>query len=142
MSILVVFTKLPLKIYLLRWTVQESRKESIKFDIVHFIHSTYSFDMEQTLKHCFENELSDNGHFVCLVTACDLIYWVLLKQRKQWHGEDMASESFETAEKLAQIANENDWRHEVYTQEYSIDVTEVFDPKSAPRFLNPHCEFS
>ena len=42
---------------------QESRKESIKFDFVHFIHSTYFFDMEQTLKHCFENELSDNGHF-------------------------------------------------------------------------------
>ena len=38
-------------------------QESLKFDFVHFIHSTYFFDMEQTLKHCFENELSYNGHF-------------------------------------------------------------------------------
>ena len=109
---------------------QESQRESIKFDIVHFIHSTYFLDMEQTLKHCFENELSDNGHFVCIITGCDLIYWVLLKQRTQWHGKDVASESYETAEKLVQIANENGWKHEVYTQEYSVDVTEVFDPKS------------
>ena len=59
----------------------------------------------------------------------DLIYWVLLKQKKQCHGEK-ASEGYETAEKLIQIAEENRWEHEVYTQEYSIDVTEVFDPKS------------
>ena len=41
------------------------------------------------------------------------------------------AEGYQTAEKLIQIANENGWKHEVHTQEYSIDVTEVFDPKSS-----------
>ena len=107
---------------------QGGRKESIKFDMVHFIHSTYFFDLEQTLKHCFEKKLRDKGHFVCIVAGD--VYWVSLKQRKQWQS-NVASEGYQTAEKLIQIANENGWKHEVHTQEYSIDVTEVFDPKSS-----------
>ena len=108
---------------------QGSSREPVKFDIIHFIHSIYFVDIEHTLLHCFDKDLGDKGHFVCLVGGQDLIHWVLLKQAKQWHGEK-ASESYETAEKLIQIAKENGWRHEVYTQEYTIDVTEVFDPKS------------
>ena len=108
---------------------QESQKEPIRFDIVHFMHSIYFVDVEETLLHCFEKELSDNGHLVCLVTGKDLTYSVLSKQKAHWHGKDVASE-IETAEKLIQIANENDWKHETYTEEYWIDVTEVFDPKS------------
>ena len=95
--------------------------------MVHFIHSTYFFDLEQTLKYCFEKKLRDKGHFVCIVAGDDLIYWVSLKQRKQWQG-NVASEGYQTAEKLIQIANENGWKHEVHTQEY---VTEVFHPKSS-----------
>ena len=121
---------------------QESQKEPIRFDIVHFMHSIYYVDIEQTLLHCFEKELSDKGHFVCLVNGRDLIYSVLLKQRTHWHGEDVASEIFETAEKLIQIANGNGWKYETYTDEYWIDVTEVFDPKSASRLFDAHIEFS
>ena len=109
---------------------QKSMKEPVKFDIIHFIHSIYYMDVEQTLRYCFKKELSDGGVFVFMVQCPDLLYWILLKQRKHWHGEEVASETYETAEKLIQIANENGWKHEVYTQEYSIDVTEVFVPKS------------
>ena len=111
---------------------QKCKKDTMRFDIVHFIHSIYFFESEQTLHYCFEKELSDKGHFVCIVANGDLIYWVLLKQRKPWHGKNVASEApeIETAEKLIQIANQNGWKHEVYTQEYPIDVTEVFDAQS------------
>ena len=108
---------------------QKSMKKPVKFDIVHFIHSIYYVDVEQTLRYCFEKELSDKGHFVCMVACRDLIYWIASKQRKHWHGEK-ASETLEIGEKLIQIARENGWKHEVYTQEYTIDVTEVFDPES------------
>ena len=108
---------------------QKSQKEPVKFDIVHFMQSIYYVDIEQILLHCFDKELGDKGCFVCLVDGHDLMYWVLLKQKKQWHGEK-ASETYETAEKLIQIAKENGWEHDVYTQEYTIDVTAVFDPKS------------
>ena len=109
----------------------DSEKEPVKFDLVHFIHSIYHVDMEKALCHCFEKELGENGVFVCIVSGRDLIYWVLAKQTKDWHGrEARASENYETAEKLIDIAKTRGWKHEVYTKEYSIDVTEVFDPKS------------
>ena len=40
----------------------------------------------------------------------------------------MEGKSYETAEKIIKIAN--GWKHEIYSQEYCIDVTEVFDEKS------------
>ena len=109
---------------------KERQKESTKFDIVHLMHSIYYVDIEQTLIDCLEKELSDGGHFVCLVEGKDLIYWTLLKQRQQWHGEDGNSEGYETAEKIIEIAVKKGWKHEIYTQDYEIDVTEVFDVKS------------
>ena len=105
---------------------------SVKFDMVHFIHSLYYeyVDIEQTLNHCFEKELSEKGVFVCLSGGQDLIYWVTLKQNSQWHGRDEDSENFGTAEEIIKIAENNGWKHEIYSQEYSIDVSDVFDEKS------------
>ena len=111
---------------------KESQGEAMKFDMVHFMHSIYYVDIEQALIHCFEKELRDQGFFACFVEGQDLIYdiyWLTLKQR-EWHGEDTDSESFGTIDKIIKIANDNGWKHEIYNQEYSIDVTEVFDEKS------------
>ena len=109
---------------------RESQKETMNFDMVHFMHSIYHVDIAETLSHCFEKELSENGTVVCLIAGKDLIYWVTSSQSNQWHGKDKNSENYETAEKIINIANEKGWKHEIYTQEYSIDVTEVFDEKS------------
>ena len=103
---------------------------SVKFDMVHFIHSIYYVDIEQTLIHCFEKELSEKGVFVGLFEGQDLIYWVTLKQNSQWHGRNEHSENFGTAEEIIKIAENNGWKHEIYSQEYSIDVSDVFDEKS------------
>ena len=109
---------------------QESKKVPMSFDIVHFIHSIYYVDIAETLFRCFEKEVSSNGYFVCVVnTSRDLPNLVMSKQKKRCNGKK-ATKSFETAEKLIQIANNNGWKHEVYTIEYPIDVTEVFDPQS------------
>ena len=109
---------------------QESQKEPIRFDIVHFIHSIYYVDVEQVLFRCFEKDLKDKGHFICIVSDQDLVHRVLSKQRKQWQDENVAKKSYKRAKKLIQIANENGWKHELYTREYLTDVTEVFDPRS------------
>ena len=108
----------------------KSQNEAIKFEMVHFIHSTYHVDIEKALRHCFEEELSDIGSVVCLIAGHDLIYLDTLRQSNQWHGKDKNTENYETAEKIIKIANDNGWKHEIYSQEYSIDVTEVFDEKS------------
>ena len=110
---------------------QHTEKEPVKFDVVHFIHSIYYVDMEEALCHCFEKELGENGVFICIVSGGDLVHLILGKQPKVWHGqEDGASQNLEMARQLVGIAKSKGWKHEAYIKEYSIDVTEVFDPKS------------
>ena len=48
---------------------KESQQESVRFDLVHFIHSIYHVDMEEALLHCFEKELNALGIFVCVVSG-------------------------------------------------------------------------
>lgn len=114
------------------YTESQKRQEtgSVKFHMVHFIHSIYFVDIEQTLIHCFEKELDDKGVFVCLVSGQDLMYWVTLKQSNLWHGKDKNSKEYAKPEEIIKIAENNGWKHEIYNQEYSVDVTDVFDEKS------------
>ena len=109
---------------------KQRQEDAVKFDMVHFIHSIYYVDIEQTLIHCFQKELGEQGVVVCLIGGRNLRYFVSLKQSKRWHGKDSDSNNYETQEKIVRIANERGWKHEIYSQEYSIDVTDVFDEKS------------
>ena len=105
-----------------------------KFDLIHFIHSIYYVDIEAVLKHCMKNELQDNGLLVFMVKRPGLMSSVIEKQCfPDWHGtpDEKNPESFEFAEKMFEIAEKCGWKHEVYTHEYSIDVTEIFDPQSS-----------
>ncbi|XP_044171613.1 histamine N-methyltransferase-like [Acropora millepora] len=111
----------------------EFTMEQPKFDVIHFIHSIYFLDIEAVLKHCIENELQDNGRLVFIVQRPDLMSSVLEKQGfLDWHGtsDEKNPESLETAEKMFEITEKYGWKHEVYTHEYSIDVTEIFDAQS------------
>ena len=115
--------------------IKEFTMEEPKFDIIHFIHSIYYVDIESVLKHCIENELTDKGRLVFIVARPpDLICSVIDKQRfPDWDGnfrDKKNPESFEPAEKILEIAERHGWKHEVYTHEYSIDITEIFDPQS------------
>ena len=110
---------------------QHTEKEPVKFDLVYFIHSIYYVDMEEALCHCFEKELGEQGIVVCIVSDRDLMDLVLAKQPKNRRGqENGVSENFEKAEQFVETAKSKGWKHEVYINEYSIDVAEVFDPKS------------
>ena len=108
---------------------QQSHREPLSFDIIHFIHSIYFVDIEKALLHCFENELSDKGKIICIAARRDLTCSVLskLQQKLQWH---VGSEIYDVVDKMVQIANKNGWKIEVHDQKYSVDVTEVFDPHS------------
>ena len=114
--------------------IKEFTMEQHKFDIIHFIHSIgYYVDIESVLTHCIENELNDEGRLV-LIVARPFCSPVLDKQHySDWHGnphEKTPERYSETAEKICEIAEKHGWKHEVYTHEYSIDVTEIFDPQS------------
>ena len=110
---------------------QHTEKETVKFDLVHFIHSIYYVDMEEALCHCFEKELGEDGVFVCIVSGRGLMNLVLEKQPMNGYGQkDGAVENVEKAGQLVEFAKSKGWKHEVYIKEYFIDVSEVFDPKS------------
>ena len=102
----------------------------MKFDMVHFIHSIYYVDIEQTLIHCFEKELSEKGVFVCIVEELD---FTTLIMQIEWYSyrKDLESKNNATTKKMIKIAQDNGWKHEIYTQKYLIDFTDVFDEKSA-----------
>ena len=111
---------------------EKSKDESVKFDLVHFIHSIDYVGIEQAVVHCLEKEIGDHGAFACIVEGEDLLTWVISKQ-KEWHGEDAKDNitDFEIAEGISKIAGKHGWKYEIHNKEYSIDVTEVFDEKSA-----------
>ena len=114
---------------------EEFTMEQPKFDLIHFIHSIYYVDIEAALKHCIENELQDNGRLVFIVAERpDLMSSVLEKQRfPDWDGTpgEKNLAGFPSQKMLTfEIAEKYGWKHEVYTHEYSIDVTEIFDPQS------------
>ena len=107
-----------------------------KFDMVHFIHSLYYVDIEQCFLRCFERELNDGGAVVCVMDGTlmgeDLMYWVPCTETHFRHKKKMdeTKDINERAEQVIAIANKNGWKHEMHTQEYSIDVTEILDEKS------------
>lgn len=105
---------------------EESTAETTKFDVIHFIHSIYYVDLEETLKHCIENELNDKGCLFFIVQDADITNRVYKKQR----FPDSKSPQVKTAEKMFEIAKKYSWKYEVYAQEFFIDVSEVCDPES------------
>ena len=108
---------------------QQSHRERLSFNIIHFIHSIYFVDIEKALLRCFETELSGEGKIICIASRRDLTCSVCskLQQKLQWH---VGSEIYDVVDKMVQIANKNGWKIEVHDQKYSVDVTEVFDPHS------------
>ena len=111
----------------------EETVERTKFDVIYFAHSIYYLDINESLSHCLENELNAYGSLFVMVNGVDLIYWVLDKQHSpNWHGkpDDSVGESYETVEKVVKFDEEGGWRPEVFNQEHSIDVTDVFDAES------------
>ena len=58
---------------------QQSHREPLNFDIIHFIHSIYFVDIEKALLHCFKKELSSKGNIICIASRRDLICSVASK---------------------------------------------------------------
>ena len=109
----------------------ENGEERTKFDVIHLMHSIYFLDIEESLIHCMENELSANGSLFIMVEGPDLSFWVQYKERfSDRHAKP--GDSFKTVEveKIFKIIEEAGWRYDVHNLEYEIDVTDVFDAES------------
>lgn len=113
----------------------KSNEDSMLFDIVHFIHSLYYVDLEQTVICCAENLLAEKGHLVCLLGDSDSIPCKLMSiMRQRNHNNAMTdlteSISIELSEELVKVAKKHGLKHEIYRSGLSLDVSEVFNEKS------------
>ena len=96
-------------------------KKTVQFDIVHFIHSLYYIDVEKALTHCYDNELGEKGLIICVLAG---------KGDTMEHIKKNAFNIDHLGGEISEIACKHGWNHELYSQEYSIDVTQVFDERS------------
>ena len=110
--------------------IQEtSHKEELatRFDLVHINQSIYYLDVEQTLKHCYEKELRENGQLAVVLEGNDIGVGAFLAYQQLLNvGKAPKSHLDEVMETVAK----NGWKHEKFTQEYEMDVTEVFNEDS------------
>lgn len=106
--------------------------DPIRFDLIHFIHSIYYFDMEDALLHCFEKQLKEHGKVLAIVTGGrDIFYSVALQCRiALGFPKEELIHGLETIKPVMKLIVKHQWKHDKHTQEYSVDVTEVFDKDS------------
>lgn len=109
---------------------KETKNDAVRFDLIHFVHSTPYLDMEKTLSLCFEEELKPHGIIACFVVGKDLLYRCCKKQGHVWNKGNTISGCWVTGDDIAAVADRRGWKHEVLNQEYTVDVTDVFDEDS------------
>ena len=109
---------------------QASKREPNKFDIVHFVHSLYYVDFEETLLHCLEHEMTEKGCFVSIMDDNSLINWVLEKQGEHALFKDRNHGGVEKSRRLTQIAEKHGFKYEMHSQNYLMEVTDLMDEKS------------
>ena len=99
-------------------------KETVEFDIIHFIHSIYHItDVEKALKYCYEKGLGNRGAIALILSGKDDTIELIKRSRGISH---LGCE-------IVEIVRQNSWRHEIYRKVYSTDVTEVFDEESTTK---------
>ena len=107
---------------------QESKDDPVSFDIVHFMHSLYYVDLEQTVLYCLENQLTETGYLVCLLSDNESICnRVLMKQHEL---SNKAITLIQISEELIKIAEKHGWKHEINSKKLFVDVTEVLNTDS------------
>ena len=115
---------------------QESEKESVSFDIIHFIHSLYYVNLQQTIQYCVENQLTENGYLVSLVgdydSIANQIQMNLLNQANLKAAWSVLTANFHIgiSDMLIDIAKQRALKYDIYFPELFIDFTDVSDPQS------------
>lgn len=114
--------------YMQERSLHNNLQNGKKFDIVHFIHSMYFVDIQETLVHCFENELNENGQVVCFISDYMTRHISSRLGDTKKYGKVTADECYE--EIIKRFAKKRGWNVDHYTKEHFLDFTESFDEES------------
>ncbi|XP_046860918.1 histamine N-methyltransferase-like [Xenia sp. Carnegie-2017] len=110
--------------------------ESVKFDLIHFIHSLYYTDLESAIWYCMVEKLKENGRLVCLIgDKNSIVNRTFIKQVKskmmtKVNDDFMTSEGLEILAKIIKFAKKYGWHYVIYSVNLQRDVTDVFFPDS------------
>jgi histamine N-methyltransferase len=108
----------------------EKSDDNIKFDVIHFVHSIYYVNVEQSLVYCFEKILRENGLVIIVANDSPFRNTVLSKLDEEWHDPRDINANKVTPVDILHMAEKYKWKYEDYTQESIIDVSEIFDEHS------------
>ena len=93
-----------------------------KMNLVLFMQSIYYEDSAKALAEIYNNELENNGVIVCVVQ--DENNFAIRMQNELQGKEFPKSRRNVSGKDVVAIAEKNDWKFEVDTQEYILDVSE------------------
>ena len=102
----------------------------IRFDLIHFIHSTYYMNEETTLVHCLDKELDHNGFIFCLVHTSNSYFPKLTRKFQHEMKFGTGDVVFQTAEELISLAESHEWSCDRRICPFQVDVTKCYDPAS------------
>jgi histamine N-methyltransferase len=107
---------------------QESKDEGASFDIIHFIHSLYYVNIEQTVLYCLKTQLAEKGYLICLTTDDESLNSRVKKKVGELSCTKMCpvDQLSQYSEQLIRTAEKCGWKYEIHSAELFIDLTEVF----------------
>ena len=110
--------------------VEQKKKDNVKFEVVHFLHSLYYVGLETSLEHCYEKELGEKGVIVCAF-ADKKSAFVRYGQEFSSQGLILNAETYYSSKEVKDVAEKNGWKYaECPGETRMCDITAIFDRSS------------
>ncbi|XP_078354950.1 histamine N-methyltransferase-like [Oculina patagonica] len=111
--------------------VEQKKKEDVKFDVVHFLHSIYyAGPLDTALKHCYEKELKEKGVILIIMNDEDGSF-VKYGRAFSDQGLILNPEVYNSNKDVRDVAEKNGWKYvECPGETKPFDITTIFDSSS------------
>ena len=110
--------------------VEQKRKDEVKFDVIHFLHSIYYVNVESALKHCYEEELGAKGVIFSFTQDVNSPY---VRYGSIFSSQDLVCSpgSYYSNKEVTDVAKKNGWKYvECSGESITGDITAIFDRTS------------
>ena len=111
--------------------VEQKKKEDVKFDVVHFIHSIYyAGPLESTLEHCYERELGAKGVIISITSDEENPF---AKYGRVFSGQGfiLIPGVYCSNKDVRDVAEKNGWKYvECPGETRPCDIAAIFDHSS------------
>ena len=111
--------------------VEQKKKEDVKFDVVHFLHSIYFVGpLETTLEHCYEQELGTKGVILVIMSDEESPF---VKYGRAFSGQGfiLIPGAYCSNKDARDVAEKNGWKYvECPGETRPCDITVIFDRSS------------